>query len=325
LLDSLSTGILVIDLAGNLQIANRSAYRLVGSAAVTLGKLLPEELRLAFQVPLERTDELTLEHDVSWGEMVLAVQSVPFQDQQGGTGGAICLARDVTQERMMEQQVLRVEKMAAIGELAAGAAHEIRNPLTAIRGFIQLLQARSQRANGDYYQIIINEIDRIDEIIHDLLLLARPSELHRVETSLSDLVEEVLLLHHSEFGRQSIRLTRHYDEILGTILVDPKMFRQILLNLLRNAVQAMPNGGHISVTIQVRDAEHVALAIADTGAGISAENLRRLFDPFFTTKEEGTGLGLSLCYSIVQAHQGHIDVESKLGEGTTFTIILPMH
>jgi signal transduction histidine kinase len=324
LLDNLQSGIIVVDPEGLVVMTNVAAHKRFGDQVpLEKGQPLPEGLGRAVQVDRALAGEPGPEVDWEQGGILLEVQSVPLRGSQGVVVGAICLVRDVTRVRSMEQQVLRVEKLAAIGELAAGAAHEIRNPLTSIRGFIQLLQARASRSDGEYFQIILNEIDRIDCIIRDMLLLARPSALQRQDVSLQTITNEVLLLHQTDFQRTNIAVTLEFDADVGLVWADPKMFRQLVLNLIRNALQAMPYGGALGVALRRVGSDQVAFEVQDTGVGISPENLKRLFVPFFTTKEEGTGLGLALCYSIVQAHGGRINVRSHVGQGTTFTVILP--
>lgn len=322
LLDNLVTSIFVVDPSKKVTMANAAA-RARFAPLLRVGSPLPSELAALFPVSAALGGESPGEQDAPWSQLVLAVQAAPLRDADGTLLGAVCMGRDVTAVRTMEEQVHRVEKLAAIAELAAGAAHEIRNPLTSIRGFIQLLQARQGEGQAEYYRIILGEIDRIDAIIHDLLLLARPSQLHRVPLSLSALLEEVLLLYQSEFQQHGIRVETAVDPALGAVELDPKMIRQLLWNLLINAVQAMPQGGLLTLDATPGEADLVRLVVSDTGMGIAPENLKRLFDPFFTTKEEGTGLGLALCHSIVQAHGGEIQVESQEGGGTTFTIMLP--
>jgi|GEM_PF-1435161 len=320
LLDNLTAGIIVVDPKGNLTLANATAHILFDDLS-EVGERLPDTVRRIFPIERALAGESVTEADIRLNSWVLSVQVAPMWDPAGNLLGAICLARDVTQVRSMEERVQRVERLGAIAELAAGAAHEIRNPLTSIRGFMQLLQARNANEHAEYYQIILNEIDRIDAIIHDLLLLARPSRVHRVPTDIAAIVDEVLLLHETQLERQSIQVERRIEP-MGPALLDPNMFRQLLLNLLINSVQAMPYGGRLTISLGRIDADQVLLRVADTGIGIPAENLKRLFDPFFTTKEEGTGLGLALCHSIVQAHAGNIEVESQVGVGTQFTVTL---
>jgi nitrogen-specific signal transduction histidine kinase len=325
LLDNLSVSIIVVDQECRLVMCNAAARAWLGAdGGLQEGCTLPNDLCAACQVERVLTGESVPERDVPWGASTLEVAAIPLQNEHGVLQGAICMARDVTRVRMMEQQVRRVEKMAAIGELAAGAAHEIRNPLTAIRGFIQLLQVKAAAAGDDYFRIILGEIDRIDGIIHDLLLLARPAELKKVSTSVPALMDEVLLLNQAEYERQGVMVVKEYEPEVAPVPMDPKMFRQLLLNLILNAFQAMPYGGTLKLSLRTLEGNRIALDVADTGVGIAPENLKRLFVPFYTTKEEGTGLGLALCYNIVQAHQGRIDVHSKIGLGTTFTITLPL-
>lgn len=326
LLDNLSTSIIVLDPEGRLSLANAAARNLFGTEFdLQVGHPLPDGLREACPAQPALEGEGRPEYDVAWGSAILEVQSAPLRDSSGILLGAICLARDVTKVRAMQQQVRRVEKLAAMGELAAGAAHEIRNPLTSIRGFIQLVQARASGAEGEFFQIVLNEIDRIDAIIKDLLLLARPSELELTNMSLPHLVDEVLMLLQSDLQNQNVAVLREFDPAVTAVPVDPKMLKQLLFNLIINAKQAMPFGGTVRLGLRPSGTDYVVLDIADTGVGISPDNLKRLFVPFFTTKEEGTGLGLALCYSIVQAHRGRIDVESRVGVGTTFSITLPVN
>ncbi|HWI63239.1 MAG TPA: histidine kinase dimerization/phospho-acceptor domain-containing protein, partial [Symbiobacteriaceae bacterium] len=265
LLDNLSSGIIVVDPEGLVVMANAAArHRFGEQLRMEVGQRLPEELSRAAQVDRALSGEPSPEVDWVFGTSTLEVQSVPLRESQGVMLGAICLVRDVTQVRSMEQQVRRVEKLAAIGELAAGAAHEIRNPLTSIRGFIQLLQARASRSDGEYFQIILNEIDRIDWIIRDMLLLARPSELAKHEISVPAMLDEVLLLHQSDLQRTNITISREFDPAAAVVSVDPKMFRQLLLNLILNAMQAMPYGGSLGLVLRRVDEGHVALKVTDT-------------------------------------------------------------
>lgn len=320
LLDNLFKAIIVVDPDGNLTLANAAAHAIFGSLE-RKGAPLPPELKAVLSVERALAGQTLVEFDVHWNSLVLSVIVSPLRDENSTLLGAVFQARDVTQVRQMEERTQRLEKLAAIAELAAGAAHEIRNPLTSIRGFMQLLQAQGREGQAEYFQVILNEIDRIDAIIRDLLLLARPSRVQRIPTDVSAVVDEVLLLHKAELERQSIVVESAVTPG-GKALLDPKMFRQLLLNLLINAVQAMPFGGRLAIRVLRPDPEQVVLQVGDTGVGIAPENLKRLFDPFFTTKEEGTGLGLALCHSIVQAHGGNIEVESKVGVGTTFTATL---
>lgn len=320
ILDSLPKAILVTDRDGVVQLANAAAQELFGSLLVRGRALAPE---VASLFPLKRAlagEVSCCERDVLWQGRILAVMASPLQDPERGMIGAVCQARDVTRIRSFEDRARQLEKLAAVAELAAGAAHEIRNPLTAIRGFMQLLQAQGRPDQAAYLDIIVREIDRIDAIIHDLLLLARPIQLSRTPTDMAALVDEVLQLERVHMAQQGIELEQVVEA--GPAMLDPKMFRALLLNLVINAVQAMPAGGRLRVELTRENPKALRLQVSDTGQGIPKVNLRRIFDPFFTTKEQGTGLGLALCHSIVQAHGGQIEVESREGEGTTMTVML---
>lgn len=324
LLDNLTSAILVINPEGRLILANASARtRFGGTSPLELGQPLRADLAEAFQTTRALAGGTGPETDLAWEGSILEVQSAPLFDRTGAMLGAICMAREVTAVRQMEDQVRRVERLAAVGQLAAGAAHEIRNPLTSIRGFIQLLQVRSANANVEFFDIVLKEIDRIDDIIRDLLLLARPPEPHLVELSLQEVVDQLLLLLEPELTRQGIRVERQSEEGIDRIHGDPKLLRQLGHNLIRNAIKAMPFGGTLQVVLRTGEPGEILLEVLDTGVGIPQENLTRLFGPFFTTKENGTGLGLAICHGVVQAHGGRIDVQSSPGAGTTFRIHLP--
>lgn len=228
----------------------------------------------------------------------------------------------------------QADRLAAVGQLAAGVAHEVSNPLTSIRSTMQYLagsleDTSAQRLVSD----LIDEVDRIDQTVSNLLSLTRHGHFNPEDADLFDLIRDILRLVETQARQQSVRI----DEILEppiNLWGDAAQLKQLVLNLILNALQAMPEGGRIAVSAKREQLEQltataparaqIRLEIADTGPGIAPEQVKTVFDPFFTTKSEGTGLGLAICHSIVQRHGGEIELDSTLGQGTTITTLLPV-
>jgi len=228
--------------------------------------------------------------------------------------------------RKTEAQLIRSEKLAALGELAAGIAHEIRNPLTSINILIHSLTENitSQNAHREDLQVIEEEIRRINEIVDQFLRFAKPASPLLEKTNLIPILEEILQLLRPQIERGKIKVKKEFDP-LPLITVDREQIKQVILNLLLNAVQAMPKGGLLTLGGHVWESDGwIRLSVQDSGIGIPAEDLNKLFDPFFSTKEGGVGLGLSIAHRIVDQHHGKIEVESAPGKGTLFTVCLPI-
>lgn len=236
------------------------------------------------------------------------------------------------QQRDRLRRLHRAERLAAAGQLAAGVAHEIRNPLAAIRSTIQYVLQRfpQQDPNRELVAELLDEVDRIDRTVNGLLSLTRSSHFEPVETNVIDVIEQSLMLVQAQARRQAVSIDRHYERDHLMVMGDAHQLKQVFLNLMLNALQAMPGGGRLTVSVCVWHPEYALrsdrwtqIEIADTGPGIPPENLDRIFDPFFTTKRDGTGLGLSICHSIVHQHEGEIEVQSQPGRGTTAVVRLP--
>ncbi len=236
------------------------------------------------------------------------------------------------QQRDRLRRLHRAERLAAAGQLAAGVAHEIRNPLAAIRSTIQYVLQRfpQQDPNRELVAELLDEVDRIDRTVNGLLSLTRSSHFEPVETNVIDVIEQSLMLVQAQARRQAVSIDRHYERDHLMVMGDPHQLKQVFLNLMLNALQAMPGGGRLTVSVcgwhpeyALRGDRWTQIEIADTGPGIPPEHLDRIFDPFFTTKRDGTGLGLSICHSIVHQHEGEIEVQSQPGRGTTAVVRLP--
>lgn len=232
------------------------------------------------------------------------------------------IIRDVSDRKAAEERMMQSEKLSVIGELSAGIVHEIRNPLTSIKGFLQLLKSETV-VNKDYINIITSEVDRIEEIANELLYFTKPQGEHFSTQDLVTITKEALFLFETEAFKRKISLHFHADEKSRFVDGDKTQLKQVLINLVKNAIEATPAGGHVYVCLSNKDRD-VKLTVRDTGSGIPEQQLERLGQSFFTTKEKGTGLGLMVTFNIVKNHNGKIDVESEEHKGTTFTILLPL-
>ncbi len=229
--------------------------------------------------------------------------------------------------RKTEAQLIRSEKLAALGQLAAGIAHEIRNPLTSINILIHSLRERlpSENSQQEDLKVIEEEIHRMNEIVDQFLRFAKPAPPFFEKTDVLSIVEETLQLLRLQAEKQRIAVEREF-QTLPMILIDPEQMKQAMLNLLLNAIQAMPEGGLLTLKGRnSEDGQWIHLSIQDSGMGISGEDIDKLFDPFFSTKEGGIGLGLSITHRIIDQHHGKIEVESSPGNGTLFTVWLPIN
>jgi signal transduction histidine kinase len=256
--------------------------------------------------------------------------------------GSLAKAFDQMAERLMQRErelkesqntLRRADRLSSLGLLTAGLAHEIRNPLVAIRTFTQLLPERYEDAEfrEGFQGLALKEVDRICGLINDLLSFARPSRPNIAEENMNDVVDGITRILETEAKEKSVEITRNLGANLPRVWIDREQLKQVFMNIILNAIQAMKAGGSIFIstrTVSRNDAEHsgqlVQVEIRDTGVGIPPENLERIFDPFFTSKEEGSGLGLSISHQIIQEHGGYFTVESQVGVGTTFFINLPI-
>ncbi len=232
------------------------------------------------------------------------------------------ILRDISERKQTEELMVRSEKLSIAGQLAAGIAHEIRNPLTAIKGFLQLMKPTMEE-NEHYFNIIFSELSRIELILSELLMLAKPQQnALKEKLDLIRLIREVTALLETQANLNGI--------LINTILTDDKIYikgdqnqlKQVFINLIKNAVESMPNGGTVHLTVRETD-DSVVVEVEDEGEGIPEHVLKRIGEPFLTTKEKGTGLGLMVTFNIIENHNGTIEVDSKAEKGTTFKILFP--
>jgi two-component system, sporulation sensor kinase E len=348
-LDSLPSGILVCDEKHSLIMANKSSLRLLPLAhqeGVPLWELISDEYLAAFFKLVLLNGDRVLEHEMdveAQGTNRLLVISVhPLVDRRRITGSLIHI-EDITEKRAGEVRLRWAENLASLTTLAAGVAHEIKNPLGSISIHLQLMQkalsksaaqsaAQSAVKNNEeqdplidkYFNILNEEVDRLNRIVVDFLFAARPMTLELREGNLNVLIAELAEFIKAELEQSNIRLFLELDEKLPPALIDERHMKQALLNLIKNAQAAMPNGGLLTIATQAADNE-IRISVCDTGVGIRAESLAKIFEPYFTTKDNGTGLGLTLVYKIIKEHHGEIAVESREEEGSNFEISLPVY
>jgi two-component system, sporulation sensor kinase E len=232
---------------------------------------------------------------------------------------------DVTEKAEMQEQLRKSDRLNIVGELAAGIAHEIRNPMTALKGFIQLLEPCIKAEHPLYYDVITSELARIDSIINEFLILAKPQEIRFLEKDVCQIMRETIDLLSAQAVLYNVQFETHYEDNLSLLYCEPNQLKKVFINLIKNAIEVMSDGGIIKVSINAVDEQYLQVSIQDEGMGIPKEKINKLGEPFYTTKEKGTGLGLMVSYRIIEEHKGRIQVESEEGVGTTFHLILPFN
>jgi signal transduction histidine kinase len=245
--------------------------------------------------------------------------------QNGKTIEVIGTAIDITREKNREKQAQQMEKLSVVGELAAGIAHEIRNPLTSMKGFAKIVkESVTDEKLISYLNIMLDEMDRINQIVNEFMFIAKPNENVRFQsTNVNKLLSECIQFMGPQANLKSIKI-EFESEAQISLNCDRNQIKQVLINILQNAIEATEDNGHfIRVSLEEMSADSVMVTITDKGCGISESRFGRLFEPFYSTKEKGTGLGLLTCKRIIDLHQGNIDIESQIGEGTTIRIMLP--
>jgi len=329
---------------------NPAAEDLLGrSARRVLGRTLKEVFAPETSLVRHLTDTLATGESRSESSAVVegldgrpvhvSVVTAPLAGRSGAVTSAVAVVRDISRLRQLEAEVRRGETLAAAGQMAIGLAHEIRNPLSAIRGAAQLMQRElgDEARWGEYTSVLLKEVTRVNSIIEMLLDVGRPVTLRPVPLNVHQLLERVALLLEVEAASRRITFVRRYDPSLPPILADEDRIMQVFHNLVRNAIEAMPGGGRLTLVTRLSmnplfakvdlgqgQRSMAEIQIADEGEGISEATRAKLFTPFFTTKERGLGLGLALCHRIVDEHRGAIQVTSEPGRGTAMSCFLPI-
>jgi signal transduction histidine kinase len=262
----------------------------------------------------------------------LLVSCLPFASECNDLLGAVLVINDHTAIERLQNQVRQADRLASIGTLASGMAHEIKNPLTALKTFTQLLPKRYNDAEfrQDFSTLVGSEIGRIERIVNELLAFARPAPLMIEPVKMHEIVDGAVRLVGPQASRLNVSVHKALCASNDQIAADKDRLQQVLLNLLLNALQASEPGDSVELSTEIQNGASepepvIRIDVRDTGSGIPKETLPHIFDPFFTTKSEGTGLGLSVSYNIIAEHGGRMEVQSELGKGTCFSIYLPLN
>ncbi|MEB3101692.1 PAS domain S-box protein [Ferviditalea candida] len=257
------------------------------------------------------------------GELYLTEVTVsPVRDNAEKILNYIIVIKDITERKKTEELLKKSDRLTAIGQMAAGLAHEIRNPLTAVRGFIQLLRSQPERSR-EYVDVVLSELDRLNFIISELLVLAKPQAVQFKIRDLRLVLESVVTLMETQSIMKNVQIVTQFDSMLPMVKCEENQLKQVFINILKNAIESITNGGHISVLLKRHDAGHVMVKFTDSGCGIPEDQLIRIGEPFYSTKDKGMGLGLMVCSKIIKEHHGSIHITSRNGHGTTVDVILP--
>lgn len=334
ILESMNSGAIILGPDGVVRYANQEVRMMLGLQFAEGRNILEDKDKLPekfYEIISDVLDtNITHEHTkirlkTGGKTRTLTINAFPFRDEAGrNIIGIACFIKDVTQITELEEQLMRADKLSALGVLAAGIAHEIRNPLTGMKMIVQLLESdfSEDDSHREPLDIIQREIDRLESIIGNLLDFARPSKPKTVDVAPADVVDDCYKLIKNQLNKQHIVFERNITDDCPLVTVDPDQLKQVFLNIMTNAIQAIGKDGKLSVNIEHIE-ERVKIAFDDTGCGIPHEKVREIFNPFMTTKEDGTGLGLSMAQRIVEEHGGSIEVQSTLGEGSSFIVYLP--
>jgi two-component system nitrogen regulation sensor histidine kinase GlnL len=347
-LASISDGVIALDAEGILSALNPAAEHLTGVAAsqalgLPIQDLFGDRSANAWLAELALS---TLEQGLARRrgedrlrarehEVPVSASCAPVHDEQGELRGAVLVLHDLTLERALDTTTRRADQLAALGGVALGLAHEIRNPLGGIKGAAQLLRAQlTDQGQIQATDIIIREVDRLDELIEQLKSLGTPPRLQLAPQNIHRILNDVLALQRRAPDWGTTALRTEFDPSLPEVLGDRAQLTQVFLNLVRNAVEALGGHGELTVATRIETRYHVrrrshrnqflSVTIADDGPGVPEDAQSHLFSPFFTTKARGTGLGLAVCHRIVAEHGGIIAYEPRPGRGTRFIVTLPV-
>lgn len=350
ILTGIVDGVVVTDAADTILIWNRAAEEITGIAGTdAVGKnikavfsdnpavvSLMEKTLSSGRSYSDYEAELTAKH---LSPLPVGLVTSVLMDSEGLPLGVILTIRDQTSIRDLKERMRRSDRLATLGMIAAGIAHEVKNPLVGIRGAAQLMKSELCSRSGasliEYLEVILKEADRLNNVLEGILDFTRLKPREMKEHNIHGILDRVLLLNEEQARQRGVVLSRLYDPSLPNLMGNQDQLIQVFLNIIKNAVEAMPKGGKLTVMTRMSDLfttvqadgkkyQLMVVKVSDTGPGIKQEHLPDIFTPFFTTKDRGVGLGLALSYQIAQEHLGTIRVESRENEGATFSVYLPL-
>ncbi|MCY9697765.1 PAS domain S-box protein [Paenibacillus alginolyticus] len=257
------------------------------------------------------------------GQLIhVSVTNTPIKNEKGEIIGFAGITRDITERKRTEELLRKSDKLSVAGQLAAGLAHEIRNPLTSLRGFLQLLQ-NDMKGKQHYFDIMLSELDRINFIVSEFLVIAKPEAIQYKKSDLINILQTVIALLDTQANLCNVQLLLEFESDIPEFICSEMHLKQLFINLVKNAIEAITKDGHIKITVSMQGSEMIRVRTQDNGCGIPEERVKQLGEPFYTTKEKGTGLGLMMCFKIVEAHRGTMSIQSRIGEGTIIDVFLP--
>ncbi|UTR12797.1 ATP-binding protein [Evansella sp. LMS18] len=331
LFDQNSDGVLIFDITGKLIDGNPAICELTGYTLEEMKHLdwstiiKEEELDKKVQHTLAAVEGSPQQYTLvtrnkSGREIEVLIKMLPIK-KDGKVAGVFEIIKDISEIRKLEALMYQSDKLHAVGELAAGVAHEIRNPLTSMKGFLQLSKPDIKK---DYYEIMEKELERINEIVGEFLFLSKPHKISFSAKNLKPVINNVISFIQPEALLKNVEIHTFLEDDLSVINCEENQLKQVLINLLKNSMEAMPAGGKIQVTAE-NTPGGLSLRIKDEGPGIPEDVLKKIGQPFYTTKEDGNGLGMLVSRRIVEAHGGQLFIESEMGIGTVVEIRLPAH
>ncbi|TKD72030.1 PAS domain-containing sensor histidine kinase [Pseudalkalibacillus hwajinpoensis] len=323
---------LALDMEANIRLWNPAAEKIFGWRS-------DEIIGKKSQIVPEGEKDITIPEIIEHGHIVnkevrrkrkdgslvyTALSTAPIQDKDGKINGIMAAFMDITDKKQTEEALLKTEKLSAVGQLAASVAHEIRNPLTSVKGFIQLLeQDESVSDKAPFISIMLSEIDRMDSIIKDLLILAKPQAERLSSFRIDTLLSYVVQLLSTQASLYNVFFIKDFSNEDYQLFGEENQLKQVFINLIKNAIESMPLGGNVTLRLS-KEEDVIIVKIEDEGVGIPQHKIKTLGEPFYTTKEEGTGLGLLSSFKIIENHNGSIKFDSTVGIGTTVTVQFPV-
>jgi two-component system sensor histidine kinase HydH len=340
-IESMPSGLVSLDAGGNVVTLNSTARSLLGvTESDVKGRPVEEVVTIEAQPGRAAVEDIVggresvLETDarMTVGDRTIpvALSASSLRDEDGKRAGTVLLFQDQREVEALKAEVERERHLASLGRLSAGVAHEIRNPLSSLKGFAQFLRSRFQPGSQEerYSDIMIEEVERLDRVVQELLDFAKPNEPARAASSANEIVDDALSLLSEDAAFRNVEIRREFAPDLPHVFVDPKQIMQAVLNVVLNGIEAMPGGGVLTVRTSVsrnqRGPAYVSVVVSDTGEGMDEEQLSKLYEPFYTTKQGGTGLGLTIVSRVLEQNGGHVEVTSVKGGGTAFSLRLPL-